>query len=251
MIVQAIKTRKVTAQCCTLLELVDESLQQIGERTIVVIASKVVSLCEGGVVPVGSIDKHALIAKYATYYLPPSTSRYDVSFTITEGQLMPSAGIDESNADGEYILWPRDAQRSANEVRAHLMKKYDLRELGVIITDSTTRPFQWGTTGIGVAYSGFAPLKSYIGTPDLFGRDFVFHKNNIMNGLAAAAVVLMGEGAEQTPLATIEDIPFVQFQPNDPNAKELADLVIAPEDDLYAPFFKGVEWIAGQDGKPE
>ncbi len=248
MIVNAIKTRKVTSECCTLLELLDESISELRERTVVVITSKVVSLCEGGVVPI-EVDKDELIARYADYYLPRDLSRYNVSFTITEGKLMPGAGIDESNGDEQYILWPQDAQKSANEARAHLIEKYGLKELGVIITDSTTRPFQRGTTGIGVAYSGFEPLKNYIGTKDLFGREFVFHKNNIMNGLAAAAVVLMGEGAEQTPLATIEDVPFVRFVDHDPTAEELASLKIAPEDDVYAPFFQNAPWERGQGGK--
>lgn len=251
MIVKAIKTRKVTPSVCTLLELLDESIHELHERTVVVVTSKVVSLCEGGVVPIDSVGKDELIARYATYYLPRTLSRYNVSFTITEGKLMPSAGIDESNGDGDYILWPKDAQQSANEVRAHLMEKYNTKELGVIITDSTTRPFQWGTTGIGVAYSGFEPLKDYVGTKDLFGREFLFHRNNIMNGLAAAAVVLMGEGAEQTPLATIEDVPFVEFVSHDPTVEELQKLAIAPEDDLYAPFFKNAKWLRGKAGKPE
>lgn len=248
MIVQTIKTRRVTANACTLLELLDESIPELKERTVVIITSKVVSLCEGGVVPIDSVDKDELIAKYADYYLPRNLSRYNVSFTITEGKLMPGAGIDESNGDEQYILWPQDAQKSANESRAHLMQKYGLKELGVIITDSTTRPFQWGTTGIGVAYSGFEPLKNYVGTKDLFGREFVFHKNNIMNGLAAAAVVQMGEGAEQTPLAIIEDVPFVRFVDHDPTAEELASLVIEPEDDVYAPFFRNAPWERGLGG---
>ncbi|HUS26231.1 MAG TPA: coenzyme F420-0:L-glutamate ligase [Nevskiaceae bacterium] len=245
MIVTPIKTKRITANACTLLELLDQHVTKLDEASVVVVTTKIVSLCEGRVLPMDGVDKDELIAAHSAYYLPRSLSRYNVSFAITQGRIAPGAGIDESNGNGEYILWPKDVQATANQVRAHLQQKYNLQKLGVILTDSTTRPMQWGTTGIGVAHSGFVPLKDYIGTPDLFGRKFEFHKNNIMNGLAAAAVVTMGEGAESTPLAIIQDMPFVVFQDQDPSAQELEALKISMQDDLYAPLLQNAPWQKG------
>jgi F420-0:gamma-glutamyl ligase len=37
-------------------------------------------------------------------------------------------------------------------------------------------------------------------------------KVNVADALAAAAVLVMGEGSEQTPLVVIGDVPFVTFQ---------------------------------------
>ena len=244
--VQVIKTRKVTPECCTIFELLDEAITGLEEGNVVAVASKVVAICEGSVVPLEEADKDELIAEHASSYLPRSLSRYNVSFTITNGRLAPGAGIDESNAGGYFILWPKDVQRSANEIRAYLRQKYNLKNLGVVITDSTTRPMQWGTTGVALAHSGFKALHDYIGTLDLFGRPFEFHKNNIAQGLAAAAVLPMGEGAEQTPIAVVRDVPFVEFQDHDPTEKELKSLEIAPEDDLYAPFFQNAPWQPGK-----
>jgi F420-0:gamma-glutamyl ligase len=65
------------------------------------------------------------------------------------------------------------------------------------------------------------------------------------DALATAAVLVMGEGNEQTPLAVIDDIPFVTFQERDPSAEELQQLRIDMEDDLYAPLLKEVEWCRG------
>ena len=56
----------------------------------------------------------------------------------------------------------------------------------------------------------------------------------------------MGEADEQTPLAVLSDLPFVQFQAEDPSEAELRGLHIAPEDDLYAPLLKSVAWQAGR-----
>ena len=96
-----------------------------------------------------------------------------------------------------------------------------------------------------IVYSGFSALKNYIGKPDIFGRKFEMQKANIADALAASAVLLMGEGSEQTPLAIIEDVPFVKFQEKDPSKKELRDLRINMDDDLYGPLLKSVKWKRG------
>jgi len=50
---------------------------------------------------------------------------------------------------------------------------------------------------------------------------------NVADALAAAAVLLMGEGKEQTPLAVLTDLPFVTFQDHNPSPAELAALKAA------------------------
>ncbi len=55
----------------------------------------------------------------------------------------------------------------------------------------------------------------------------------------------MGEGNEQTPLAVIKNIPFVQFQDRNPTEEELDELKISLDDDLYAPLLKAVKWKKG------
>jgi F420-0:gamma-glutamyl ligase len=55
----------------------------------------------------------------------------------------------------------------------------------------------------------------------------------------------MGEADEQTPMAVIEDVPFVTFQERDPTGEELAALRISLEDDLYAPLLTRAPWRQG------
>lgn len=243
------RTDKITSKSHDLFELLDATLPELQEGSIVAVAAKIVSLCEGQVVPIEEADKDELIAQESDLYLPRSSSKYDVSFTVTHHMLIPTAGIDESNANDHYILWPKDIQASANAIRKHLTQKHGLQKLGVIITDSTTRPFQWGTTGIAIAYSGFNPLKDYIGTEDVFGRKLVFQKSNLANGMAAAVVMLMGEGSEQTPIGVLSDLNGIEFSDRDPTAEELAELIIEPEDDLYEPFLTAVDWKKGARGR--
>lgn len=247
--VQVFKTDKITSKSHDLFELLDAALPKLEEGSIVAVAAKIVSLCEGRVVSPETSRKDDLIARESQWYLPRTSSKYDLCFTITHHMLIPTAGIDESNANGEYILWPKDLQGSVNAIRRHLMEKHGLQRLGVIITDSTTRPFQWGTTGIAIAYSGFNPLKNYIGTEDVFGRKLVFQQSNLANGMAAAAVLMMGEGSEQTPVALLTDLPFIEFLDHDPTAEELAMTIIDPADDIYEPFLTAVKWRKGGAGE--
>ena len=46
-------------------------------------------------------------------------------------------------------------------------------------------------------------------------------------------------------MAIISDLPFVEFQDRNPTQKELKELCISPEEDLYGPFLKNVQWKKG------
>jgi len=208
---------------------------RLKENTVAVITSKAVALCEGRFTGLDQ-DKDALIEQEAEYLLPKTQNKYDVRLTVKNGILMPSSGIDESNADGVYVLLPENPQRSADFCRQRLMSEYGLQNVGVIITDSVPNPLRRGVTGRCVACSGFLPVDSKIGQPDLFGRPFTKTTVNIADGLAAAAVLCMGEATECTPLAVIEDADFVEFADTDENLCETMNIPL--EDDLYAQLLK-------------
>jgi len=248
MIVRAVKTQKVLPNTCTLFELLDEFLSEVQENSIVAITSKVVSLCEGAVLSLDSIDKDELIRREADKFVVLPANDYNITFTVVKNTLMPNAGVDESNAAGVYVLWPRDPQATANAVRAYLCKRFGLKHAGVVITDSTARPLRWGMGGIAIAHSGFKEVRDYRGETDLFGREFAMETAAISGSLAAAAVLVMGEGAECTPLAVVEDVPFVEFQDRDPLPEELEALKISVDNDLYAPIWSTVPWKAGGAG---
>ena len=207
--VAALKTELITAGATTLLALLERVISDLDEGSVVAVTSKIVSLCESSVIPCDQIDKEELVVRESDLYLPASLSKYGHHFTITNNTLIPMAGVDESNGDGQYVLWPKDAQATANQVRGWARQKFGLSQIGVIITDSTCHPLRRGTNGIMLAYSGFRALNDYVGRPDLFGRPFTVSQADVAGGLAAAAVLQMGEGAEQTPIAILTELPFV------------------------------------------
>lgn len=222
-----------------------ESIKSLPEKSVVVIASKIFSLCENRIIKkiTGSREeKHELVKQEAEYYLDPQFSKYNMMLTIKGNWMFVNAGIDESNAENQYSLWPSNPQKSVNNIWRFLRRHYHVRQVGVIMSDSKSFPLNWGVVGHGIAHCGFKTLKSYIGKPDLFGRLMKMEQVNMVQGIAVAGVLEMGEGAEQTPVAIVTDIKDIIFQSHPPTAQELKSLKINLEDDAYAPLLTSVEW---------
>lgn len=242
-----VKTHRIEpGKDINILAVLDRHLPLLKEKTVVAVTSKIVALCQGNILPLDPAKKDQIIIQESEYYLPRTSSKYDVIITIKGNVICFSSGVDESNSAGYFVLWPKDSQKSANLMREHLMKKHKIKNIGVIITDTASVPLRWGQRGVFVlAHSGFRALNSYIGKPDLFGRPFKMTSSAIADALGTSAVLVMGEGAEQTPLALIDDIPFVKFQQRNPTAQELKKLRMPLEDDLYAPLLNAVKWGKG------
>ena len=243
--IRAIKTEKLGVKQISLLKLTDKHIKSLKEGSIVVYTSKIVSLCEGAAIKIGTVDKNELVKQEAELYIPSVLKKNSLGLTMKNNILIPGAGIDESNGNGYYTLWPRNPQKTANNLRIYLKNKFSLKKVGVIITDSRIVPLRWGTLGVAIAHSGFTCMKNYIGTPDLFGRILEVSTSNIADALATSSVLIMGEGNEQTPLAIIEELDFVDFVNHNPKKDELSKLHVGLRDPMYAPFFKNVKWKKG------
>lgn len=136
----SIKTHKIKPFKQNLWAVLDRHLTRFKEGSILVVTSKIVSICEGRVIKLGTIDKKELIKREAEYFLPPEKNKYNITLTIKSGLLIPTAGIDESNGAGYYVLWPENPQKTANEVRRYLRQRFSVKKVGAIITDSKTTP---------------------------------------------------------------------------------------------------------------
>src|SRR5690242_16704314 len=109
MLITPIKTHKITKEDTDIFSVLDTYIADVPEKSVVAVTSKIVSICEGRLIPIDAQDpeqKDRLIAEEAQLYLPRSENPYNVSLTVTHNILAVSAGIDESNANGHYILWP-------------------------------------------------------------------------------------------------------------------------------------------------
>ena len=227
--VKAIKT-SIFKEGDSLPDFIVRHIPRLQERSVFVVTSKIVSLSEKRTAKIkNKKTKEDLIRKESELAIP---TKY-VCLTIKHGQAMASSGIDESNANGKLILLPKDSFKTAESLRKILKKKYKIKNLGILITDSRTIPLKMGVVGMAVGYAGFKGLKIYVGKNDIFGRKFHFSRTNIADSLATCAVLVMGEGDEQQPLAIIKNAP-VEFCEKVPKK----ELYISPKDDMYAPIFR-------------
>lgn len=244
--VQAIKTRKFLPPKDDLWDLL-RVIKRLEENSIVAVTSKVVSIGEGRCIPFSQISKDELAIKEADKYLPREVSPGGmILHTIKNNMLVASAGVDESNGANFYTLWPKDLQKSAKDIWEYLRKKFKVRSLGVIITDSRLVPLRRGVVGIAIGYFGFKPLRDYRKTRDIFGREFQMETSDLPDSLATAAVLEMGEGAEQTPIAIISDVPYIEFIDKKFKPKsENEGLEIPEKEDMFYPFLSSVKWKKG------
>lgn len=234
MIFLPLKTRKFLPPKDDLYNLLDSYLPTLKEKDILVVTSKIVSISQGRTVKITpQTNRIALIKQEADAYCPNQPS----SLTVKDHTLTPFSGIDRSNANGYYVLLPKKPHQEAKKIWQYLRRRHRLTNLGIIIADSFCLPFRWGHLGISLGFFGFNPLKSYAGQKDIFGRKLVRHNSNLVDALAALAVIHMGEGDEQTPLCLIRGFKQIKFDQKDYSRK----FFISPADDIYTPLLSNLK----------
>lgn len=207
---------------------ITQHIKRIPDASVIVITSKIVALSQKRIV-LSSNEKDAWIKRESDHAIKTKWCY----LTLKDGQWCPNAGIDESNAEhGGLILWPKDSFQVAQRLRRNLMKKYKVKRLGILITDSRIFPLRAGVTGVALGYSGFKGLRDYRGKPDIFGRALKMTQTNVADTLASAAVLVMGEGDEKRPLALITHAPVVFT-----DRVDRFELRMNPAEDLYRPLF--------------
>jgi dihydrofolate synthase / folylpolyglutamate synthase len=227
MLTRAVKTR-VFKEGENLPNFITEHIPKLKDGSVLVVTSKIVALAEKRTAPTDEKTKIRLIKSESTFALPTKW----VWLTLKDGFVIANAGIDESNADGKLILLPKDSFTAAAKIRTEMMKRYKVKNIAVLITDSRIWPLRAGVTGVALGYAGLKGLKDYRKEKDIFGRPFKFEQVSVVDGLAASAVLTMGEGNERKPLAVIEGAP-VEFT----DRVKKHELQIPLADDIYLPFF--------------
>ena len=202
-------------------------IKSVPNKSIIVVSSKLVALWRGTLAPLK--DKEKLIKQESTHYLKTALCY----FTIKNNMVMTNAGIDESNVKGKLLLFPPDLYKCAEDLRKELKKKYKVKNLGLIITDSMILPLRSGVVNAAVSYSGFKGVQNNIGKKDIYGRKLKTTLVNAADSLATAAGFLMGEAAQKTPLALIKNAPVSWTEKSCKG-----EMKYPLKQDLYYPFFK-------------
>lgn len=215
----------------------------LGEEVVLAITLKIISICQKQVVCKTACSKEELIKREADAIVDVDHNSYGIYLTIKDNILIPSAGIDESNGNEMYILYPKDVQKTALSIWNYLKTKHCIKHLGILITDSNITPMRLGVTGVALGWCGFEPFYSYIGKPDLYDQPLQVTQVNLLDELATSAVLVMGEGAEQTPMAIISGAPKIHFLTRLPTTEEEKSVKISMEEDLYSPLLMRARWL--------
>lgn len=227
-----VKTRILQPPKDDLFAVFDEYITDVIEGDIVAVSSKVVAIGEGNCVLTDSVEKSALISQEAELLIP--RSYWPSPLTVKHHAFIGTAGIDESNANGHYILLPKDPFKSASDIQQYLKQRFGLINVGVIITDSHSAPLRRGALGVSIGYAGFAPTINYVGQPDLFGREMKIEVGNVVDALAAGAGVMMGETNECQPVVIVRDVPNITF--TDEVTKD--NFLVSFEDDTFRVLYE-------------
>jgi coenzyme F420-0:L-glutamate ligase / coenzyme F420-1:gamma-L-glutamate ligase len=149
------------------------------------------------------------------------------------GFISANAGIDHSNIGkhteaGEKwaLLIPEDADASAAHIRSRIKQKTG-KNIAVLIIDSHGRPWRLGTVGISIGFSGLSSLIDKRGMKDLYGRTLEATIICAVDGLAAAASLVMGEADEGVPAVHVSGFPFPMAEGH------FSDLIRPKESDFF------------------
>lgn len=203
---------------------------EIHDGDIVFITSKILAIHQGRCIKISpDVKKEDLIRQEADKIVAhhPIHGHF---LTLKDGIFVGSAGIDESNGNGYYIMWPNNLISLLSEIHEFITKKYEITNLGVVTTDSVVLPMRKGTVGRSIASVGFNPNIDCIQKPDIFGHKMQVTTINITDNLAGAAVFLMGETNECQPMVIARGAENIEFGKN-----FNSDLLkIKKDDDLFS-----------------
>ena len=200
---------------------VQRRCDDVRDGDIFVVAQKIVSKSEGRMVRLGDVSPGEAAQRMAATTGRPATLcqlildessevlRATPAAIITRhktGHVLANAGIDASNVeggdDGVVLLWPVDPDAAARSIRAELGALCSANP-AVVIADSLGRAWRIGTVGTVIGCAGLDILQDRRGETDLFGRTLQATIIAVADAIAAAAVLVMGEGAEGVPAALI------------------------------------------------
>jgi coenzyme F420-0:L-glutamate ligase / coenzyme F420-1:gamma-L-glutamate ligase len=197
---------------------------------VVVVTSKVVSKCEGRLVPAPEDpeERDQLRRKLVDDEAVRVLARKGRTL-ITEnriGLIQAAAGVDGSNVGrAELALLPVDPDASAAALRAGLRDRLGVT-VAVVITDTMGRAWRNGQIDAAVGAAGLAVLHGYSGAVDQHGNELIVTEVAVADEIAAAADLVKGK-LTAMPVAVVRGLPVTD------DGSTARQLLRPGEDDLF------------------
>ena len=223
-----IKTRSFLPPKDSLDDLLHYFDNRLTEGCIITISSKVLSICVGNCIPADEYDKQKLQEKESSKILS-RRSNHNILLTKKDDMLVEYGGVD-TLAAGYYSLLPKKPYKLAKQIWKKIRKEQKIKKLGVIITYSHSVPFRNGAIGIAVAGYGFKPVADY--RTKNGGKAHA----DLIDGLAAAANLVIGEAANHTPICVIKHPPDIKYFTKIMPASIMRSYMYVRKDEVYNMF---------------
>jgi len=224
-----------------ILEAIKQNSAEICDGDVLVVAQKIVSKAEDRIVDLGSVKpsrkavrmgkEHGKDPRVMELILQESVEilRAKKGVIVSEtkhGFVCANAGIDQSNVQGDVaVLLPVDPDRSAGKLRDAIKRKTG-KDVAVVITDTFGRTFREGQINVAIGVAGIKPIKSYIGSRDMYGRKLKVTEIAIVDEIAPAAELVMGK-AKGVPVVIIRGLEFEKTKSG------IKSLIRPKENDLF------------------
>jgi len=229
-----------------IVEVASKNGLEIEDGDVIVVAQKILSKAENrvlrlkDVVPSKKAEDIAKVTgkspKFVELVLKETrniikASRETLLVEDKRGLICINAGIDKSNVKdrGKFALLPENPDDSAKKCRMEI-KKLTGKNVAVVICDTYSRPFRRGQVNFAIGMSGIKPFKDYRGKKDLFRQTLKVKNVAIVDEIAAAAELLMGQAQEAMPVVIFKGLNgIVEFC----DKCSIAELQISSEEDLF------------------
>jgi coenzyme F420-0:L-glutamate ligase/coenzyme F420-1:gamma-L-glutamate ligase len=131
-------------------------------------------------------------------------------FVVTRQELIAmDGGVDYSNLPPGYAIANIvDFDAEARRLRENI-EKLTGRRIAVVITDTETNTSgKIGTIDVAVGSSGIRPINRGFGSPDIYGRPKFGGVDIIVDEIAAAAALVMGQTSEGIPAVIVRGLRY-------------------------------------------
>lgn len=186
----------------------DDAGVELVDGDVVCVASKVVSITEGQLVPLPDGDpqggRRELARREAARVV--ADAPWVLVTETPHGFVAANGGVDASNvSDGWALLLPRDPDGSARRLREDLRRVAGV-DVGVVVTDTFGRPWRMGQTDVALGVAGAAVLRDERGDADMEGRPLDVTVAAVADAVAGAADLVRTKGSG-TPFVLVRGLP--------------------------------------------
>jgi coenzyme F420-0:L-glutamate ligase/coenzyme F420-1:gamma-L-glutamate ligase len=215
---------------------------KISNHDILVIAQKIISKAEGGVIDLKAV-KPSPKAKEMSKTTGKDPRHIEtilresakivrlkgphVIVQTRHGFVCANAGVDKSNVEDSdsVAVLPADPDRSAREIRQRI-RELTGADIAVIISDTFGRAWRIGQVNVAIGADGLRPIIDYRGSKDMFGYVLNVTQMAVADELASAAELVMKK-SDGVPVAIIKGIDYVE------GSGSARDLIRPEEEDLF------------------